>query len=562
MNKIFSGLLVSDFTMDNFSQVLKHKNIFPLIDTTITPYGEFMSVLLDPNHVLRKKKYDFVIIWTQPHSISESFKDLLYGKNVDIDLIMNQVEQFAMFLSNIKSVVKFVFIPTWVIPSYIHGLGMLNMKPKIGISAVLMQMNLALANYFENDPSFFVLDAQRWLTEIGPKAFNPKLWYMAKIPFTNDVFAQASQDIKSALRGLSGDAKKLIIVDLDNTLWGGIVGDDGWEKLTLGGHSYAGEAYADFQRSLKALKEKGVLIAIVSKNDEQVALEAIEKHPEMILHKDDFVGWRINWGDKAQNIVDLVSDLNLGLQSVVFFDDNPSERARVREELSEVFVPDLPNDPMLYTYTLQKLNCFDAPFISKEDRERTSLYAAEKKRIAIRQRVSSVDSWLEKLDMHITISTVNKTNLKRTVQLLNKTNQMNLTTRRLSEEELVVWLSDKNHFMRVINVSDKFGDFGLVGIFSFEILESRARFVDFVLSCRVFGRKIEELMVQAACQNAQKRDLLYIEAVYEKTAKNKPCFDFWKRSGFDYNESDKRFLWDFKKDYPINLNAKIDEKNE
>src|SRR5262249_22447003 len=162
-------------------------------------------------------------------------------------------------------------------------------------------------------------------------SFSPRLWYLGKIPYANEVFKEAARDVKSALRGLAGKARKLVIVDLDETLWGGIVGEDGWEHIKLGGHDPASEALADFQRELKALTRRGILLGIVSKNEEAVALAAIDKHPEMVLRRSDFTGWRINWGDKAANIVDLVNELNLGIDSVVFIDDNPSERARVRE---------------------------------------------------------------------------------------------------------------------------------------------------------------------------------------------------------------------------------------
>src|SRR5262249_53417094 len=158
-------------------------------------------------------------------------------------------------------------------------------------------------------------------------------WYLGKIPFSNDVFKDAVSDVKTAIRGLSGQSKKLVILDLDDTLWGGIVGDIGWQDLVLGGHHPIGESLVDFQKELKALKNRGILLAVVSKNEESIALEAIRNHPEMVIKERDLVGWRINWNDKAANIADLVRELNIGLDSVVFVDDNPVERARVREAL-------------------------------------------------------------------------------------------------------------------------------------------------------------------------------------------------------------------------------------
>src|SRR5262249_44027937 len=216
--------------------------------------------------------------------------------------------------------------------------------------------------------------------------------------FHSDVFVEAARDIKAALAGLGGAARKVVILDLDDTLWGGIVGDVGWQGLRLGGHDSVGEAFVDFQRHLKALTRRGILLAIASKNEEPVALEAIGSHPEMVLRAEDFAARRINWKDKAQNIVDLMADLNLGLQSAVFIDDNPVERARVREALPEVFVPDWPEARLLYSSTLVGLRCFDAPAISREDAERSRMYAAERQREDLKKQVQSIDAWLRSLE--------------------------------------------------------------------------------------------------------------------------------------------------------------------
>src|SRR6185436_3816247 len=208
------------------------------------------------------------------------------------------------------------------------GLGILNLKPGIGPAYALMRMNARLAEAVDNAPAIHLLDAGRWVAQAGRSATSPKLWHLGKIAFGPDVFRQAAADIKAGLRGIGGQARKLVVLDLDDTLWGGIVGDLGWEGLNLGGHSPVGESFVAFQRALKRLINRGIVLALVSKNTEAIALEAIDRHPEMVLRRDDFVAWRINWEDKAQNIASLVSELNLGLESVVFIDDNPAERAR------------------------------------------------------------------------------------------------------------------------------------------------------------------------------------------------------------------------------------------
>lgn len=377
------------------------------------------------------------------------------------------------------------------------------------------------------------------------------MWYRGKIAFGNNVYKEAVQDIKSALRGISGQSRKLVILDLDDTLWGGVVGDAGWENILLGGHDPIGEGYVDFQHALKSLTNRGILLGLVSKNEESTALEAINKHPEMVLDLKDLAGWKINWQDKAQNIVDMVSELNLGLQSVVFIDDNPVERARVRDTLSEVFVPEWPNDPMLYKSTLLNLRCFDTPSISKEDMERTKMYLSEQQRTSMKESVSSLDEWLKGLKMKVKVEELSDINIQRTTQLLNKTNQMNLATRRMTEPELFEWANADGHYIWTFRVSDRYGDAGLTGIISLEVKNGSGQITDFILSCRVIGRKVEETMLHKIIQHARSLGLSKLTAEYKNTPKNKPCFDYWIRSGFDFDEEKNLFTWDLEKDYGL-----------
>jgi FkbH-like protein len=270
----------------------------------------------------------------------------------------------------------------------------------------------------------------------------------------------------------------------------------------------------------------------------------------MILREDDFVAHRINWQDKATNIADLTASLRLGLQSVVFIDDNPFERARVRETLSEVFVPEWPEDKLLYPSALLSLRCFDAPALSAEDAARTEMYAVEKHREGLRANVGSVDAWLKSLEIRVHVEPLGRANLARTAQLLNKTNQMNLSTRRLTEAELEEWVRQEGRWLRAISVSDRLGDSGLTGIVSLEADGETAKVVDFVLSCRVMGRKIEETMMHLAIEEARRRSLVHVVATLVPTAKNKPCLGFFEGSGLKRDESG-HFAWDATERYPL-----------
>src|SRR5437870_8601799 len=417
---------------------------------------------------------------------------------------MHEVDEFCGSIKAIQGHVNYIFVPSWVVGQFENRMGLLDMDLRHGVSLALMRMNLWLVEDLQNDSRIFVLDADRWIAVHGEKSFSQRLWYLSKTPFGFEFLKMAAVEIKAAVRALTGETRKLLLVDLDETMWGGIVGDIGWQNVRLGGIDPIGEAFRDFQLGLKALKRRGVLLGIVSKNEESTALEAIRSHPEMVLRQDDFAGWRINWEDKAQNIVDLAAELNLGLQSVVFLDDNPVERARVREALPEVLVPELSANPMEFNATLQRLRCFDTPVISPEDETRTATYVSERQRRAAQAQVSSVDQWLESLQMEVVAEPLRETSLDRATQLLNKTNQMNLSTRRLTKEELWNWSRESGNSILVFRVSDKFGDYGLVGIASFCLeagSQTDARIVDLVLSCRVMWRKVEETMlhVLSAC---------------------------------------------------------------
>ena len=281
-----------------------------------------------------------------------------------------------------------------------------------------------------------------------------------------------------------------------------------------------------------------------------MAREAIRKHPEMVLLEDDFAGWRINWQDKAQNIAELVAALNLGLDSVVFIDDNPAERARVREALPDVFVPEWPVDKRLYPHALKSLECFNDPRVSAEDRTRSQMYPAERHRQEAKAQVGSINEWLRTLNLTVQVQALSQANVARATQLLNKTNQMNLATRRLTEAELSSWAACEHRAVLAFSVDDRFGNSGLTGIIGLEQDCGLVRLVDFVLSCRVMGRRVEETMLHVAVTWAHRRAAVSLTAQYLPTAKNKPCLEFFRRSGLAEEEGSV-FVWASRKVYPL-----------
>ena len=547
----------------NFANLLKNDVQFPLIHTVASPFSQVMPTLMEEDSEWWKSNPHVVIVWTRPEDVCASFSCVLKHEEADIDLILEEVDKFTSLLLNIRNRARIILVPTWVAPTYYHNMmGILDMKAGVGLANTLMRMNIRLADNLTKEPNIYLLNTHKWVELTGKRAFNPKLWYMGKIAFGNDVFVEAVRDIKSTLRGILGRSKKLIILDLDDTLWGGIVGDVGWENIKLGGHDYLGEAYRDFQLALKSLSNRGILLGVVSKNDEKIALEAIKRHPEMVLHIEDFAGIRINWNDKAQNIVELVSELNLGFDTVVFIDDNPVERNRVRDALPEIFVPEWPEDKTIYKSTLFQLSCFDTAFISKEDIERTKMYVSDRIRKDLKGKISSLDEWLKSLNTVVKVEPLNESNLKRATQLFNKTNQINLTTRRMTDTELMRWAHQEGNKLWTFSVSDKFGSSGLTGLTSLSYKDHKGQIVDFVLSCRVMGRKIEETMLYTIISYSKSVGLEEIIAEYIQTPKNKPCLEFWRRSGFGMlSNSDNIFMWNLKDIYPFPESIQIEVKN-
>jgi FkbH-like protein len=538
--------IASDFNAEMAGRYLAADGGSPACSFVAAPFGQLFQSLAGQ---LSADPIDAALVWTRPEGAIPEFARLLEGERVDPARLLSSVEQFAGQVERFARNTRFSFVATWVRSDNGRGLGMRDWKED-GHAHLLARMNLKLAEVLASASNVYLLDSQRWLDAAGAHARESKYWFTMKSPFTEAVFKEAARDVKAALRGLLGQSRKLVLVDLDDTLWGGIVGDQGWEDLRLGGHDHVGEAFVEFQKALKELTGRGIQVGLVSKNDAAVALEAIDKHPEMRLRRQDLAGWRINWNDKARNIVELVEELNLGLQSVVFIDDNPAERGRVREALPDVLVPDWPADPVRYAQTLRQLDCFDQPAVTDEDRGRTRMYVEQRERQSSLAAFPSAAEWLLSLGIKVAVAPLSGSNIKRVTQLLNKTNQMNLSGRRLSESELRGWLAaGPQRAVHALTVSDRFGDVGLTGIVSWQRDGEDLHVVDFVLSCRAMGRKVEETMVHLAVEAARALGATRVLARLIATERNGPCREFWQQSGLQEAEPGL-FVWQAAADFP------------
>jgi FkbH-like protein len=542
--------LIADFTIDGLIPLLSGSFEPPAFETLSSPFGQVMQVLVDEQAAPWSFHADVAVVWTRPESVIQTFGRVRNGETVALDQLLLEVDAFANALGAAAARVTALLVPSWTSAPYDRGTGILSMSPLHGPAYHLMRMNARLAEVAATFRNVHVLDAGRWVALAGQKAMSPKLWHMGKILFGPEVFQHAARDIKAAVRAIRGQTRKIAVVDLDDTLWGGVVGDTGWENVLLGGHHPVGEAFAGFQRALKALTNRGVVLGIVSKNHESLALEAIDRHPEMVLRRADFAGWRINWEDKARNLTDLMRELNLGLDAAVFIDDSPAERARVRQALPDVFVPEWPADKLLYEKALAELTCFDALAISQEDRTRTQMYVSERRRQDSRASVQSLEEYLASLDLRVHVERLGPETVQRAAQLLNKTNQMNLRTRRLSEAEFLEWGKRDANAAYVFRVVDRFDDYGLTGIGSFTLVDKTAHVGDFVLSCRVMGRGVEQAIVHALVQGARAMGAERLTMEHLATARNGPCKTFLDQQSQLTRTEDAVYCWETSAPYP------------
>jgi HAD superfamily phosphatase (TIGR01681 family) len=350
------GYLISDFKIDDLVSELRASDLFPGVDAVTSAVGRVREALLSPPPA---GAADFAVVWTRPAAAIASFSRLAAFEEVDNAALLAEVDEFCELMEAAAPRYRSLFIPTWTQPSWERGLGILDAR-RGGATLALTAMNLRLMERLSATPNIFVLNATRWFETVGAAATSARAWYLGNLAVTRLVLAEAARDIRAALGALSTGPRSLLVLDLDDTVWGGLVRNVGWQGLELGGHEGGGKAYVDFQMAIKELKRRGVSLGIVSKNEESDVLDAIRSHPAMILREADFAGWKINHKDMASNIRELAQELNVSLQSVVFIDDNPSERARVREALPGVYVPDWPTDALLYPSTLRSLRCFDA----------------------------------------------------------------------------------------------------------------------------------------------------------------------------------------------------------
>jgi len=385
-----------------------------------------------------------------------------------------------------------------------------------------------------NAPSFLHICDWEFLANRlgGLAARDERSWFESKQPCSSALLVELAREVAQLIFSLKRAPKKVLVLDLDNTLWGGVVADDGLEGIELGDTSPRGEAFKAFQKYIVSLKQRGVLLAVCSKNDLDKAQEPFQKHPEMVLRLEDIVSFKANWEPKSENIRAMAPELNLGLDSFVFVDDNPAEIDIVRQFAPEVTTILLGPDPSDYVAQLADCRLFEPRSITSEDAERTSQYRSDAQRKALAATVTDMASYLESLQMESVISEFVPVDVPRLSQLINKSNQFNLTTRRRSEAEVSAVMHDPNFIGFSVRLKDRFGDHGLISIVIGEKAGDAMKIDTWLMSCRVLKRGVEEEVLNELVRLAKGKNCARLEGVYLPTAKNEMVRDFYSRMGF------------------------------
>jgi len=529
--------LLSSFTIDPLAIYLDIKSRLARLhpEIYVAPFNQYQQEIIDENRGLYAFKPDIIILAVQA--------DVLVNENFYPEYVkLNDVEQYqtkilkrfqALLLTLTSRTDALVLVNNFMVPSF-TPFGILDNKANNGFRSFFHKLNYELAELYKNSSQVYVVDLEAAAGKHGKShCVDPKLYYRGSFLFSESFLPVIADEYMGYIKALKNLTRKCIVIDLDNVIWGGIIGEDGAEGIQLGSYS-PGNAYKDFQRTLLSYYNRGILLAINSKNNPEDALKVIREHPHMLLREKHFAAMRINWQNKIQNMIELAKEMNIGLDSMVFVDDNPREREQMKQALPQVLVVDMPASPFLYRQTLENLNDFNILTLTEEDKKRGEMYRARKKREALREKIGSVEDLLKSLEMKVVIKRADNYSLPRIVRMVNKTNQFNLTTRRYTDAEVRKMKKTKDKFeIYSMQVSDKFGDEGIVGVAIIRKEPTLWTLDSFLLSCRVIGRKVETALLARVLADAKDKGVSVIIGEYIPTQKNAPVKNFYSSHGFE-----------------------------
>ena len=504
--------VLSNVNLDPLKNCLQKNSLFELY---FCRYNCWQSDLLDNTSALYSFLPDYIFIYLN----AEEFKG-------EISELLSCVETYFQYSKKTNFIIANLNSPPYAVSKYFEKNNSID------------KFNAILYDFAEKNNYLSVLDFNRLILLHGYNhLFDDKYWYLGRIKFSNQGFQVLANEIQNILTCLQGKTKKVLILDLDNTLWGGVLGEEGWNQVQLSEEG-VGRIFVDFQKKIKQLKEIGILLVSCSKNNITDVKEMFEKHPDMQLCWDDFILHRIDWKRKSEHIADIAETLKLGLDSMVFIDDSEQERELIKQTFPQVEVPVFPKDisllnqwfvtDVVYPFFLKK-------HLTNEDKEKTTQYQRNINRSEIQKKMN-YDEFLYSLQIHLKIYEPTKDQIVRVAQLTQKTNQFNLTGKRYSDIEILKMKNDTKFIIFICEYEDKFGKEGIIGCAILQIENEKAVIDSFLLSCRVLGRNVENDFLKHILQSLKQNGICSVKGIYNETAKNIIAKDFYLKNGFSQTE--------------------------
>lgn len=508
------------------------------VDTYEGDYGLYLQELSDPSSQLHRFRPTAILLALDAHHLTAGVSSSMDRHDIDAQLreVTDRIRETWRLA---RSAFHCPIIQQAALPIHPPLLGNNEHRLPGSLANFISRLNAMLREMTDEEGvDLLAVDARaardglaRW-HDIG-------MWYRAKQEIAVPAAPLYGDLVGRLLAAKQGRSAKCLVLDLDNTVWGGVVGDEGVEGLVLGQGSALGEAFVDFQGYARELSRRGVILAVCSKNDEANAIEPFNRHPDMVLRRSDIACFVANWSDKASNIRAIAQELNIGLDSLVFVDDNPFERNLVRRELPMVAVPEVGDDPSGYIRAIADAGYFESLAVTEEDRERTSQYHGNRAREALRASTTDLRSYLRGLEMQLVWRRFDRIGLQRIVQLINKSNQFNLTTRRYTDAEILAVMADPGAIGLQLRLTDRFGDNGVIAIVIGRMRADQDMLIDtWLMSCRVLGRQVEATTLNLLAQEARKLGARRLVGEYIPTSKNGMVKDHYARLGFTVMSTD------------------------
>ena len=512
------------------------------VDLFEAEYSQVEQQLLIASSELHKFDADFIVLFQSTHKLEEHHSMISVEQQMTLaDDRINFVASICqIFLSTNKKIICFNYpeIGDTVFGSYAN-------KVESSFTYQVRKLNYELMKLSEQYANLFICDLAELQNKFGrDKMFASNTYANTEMVLRMEVLPYVASRVMDIVCAIKGQFKKCLILDLDNTLWGGVIGDDGLEGIQLGHGLGVGKMFSEFQMWIKKLKQRGIIICVASKNNEEIAKEPFEKHPDMVLKLDDIAIFQANWETKVDNIRTIQSILNIGFDSMVFLDDNPFERNIVRDNISGIMVPELPEYPEDYLEYLYSLNLFETASYSNLDKDRTKQYQVEAQRMSLRKTFTDEAEFLKSLNMVSIVSAFTKFNIPRVAQLSQRSNQFNLRTVRYTDADIEVLANDPNVIDLTFTLEDKFGDNGLIAVVIMKPIDKETLFVDtWFMSCRVLKRGMENFTLNIMVEKAKAAGFKNIIGEYLPTSKNKLVAEHYPQLGFTEIGGEKTAQW-------------------